>query len=180
MGWLFSPRWASRAALVQHLRRPERFGDRLELVRACVTGSHHWYLVRERATGNHWIGLDLMQSGRGSGWGYKDMDETAGPCAVDCPLAYLAAQHAEPAGFAAQWRERVRAYHAARIAKPEPVAGAWVSYGGRAFRLIEKAGPRLGWRVADEMGDTFRMSAPQLARAVPCENPSKAREAMAA
>jgi len=64
MGWLFSPRWATRADLVQHLRRPERFGDRLQLVRACVTGSHHWYLVRELATGQHWIGLDLMQSGR--------------------------------------------------------------------------------------------------------------------
>ena len=126
MGWLFSPRWATRADLVQHLRRPERFGDRLQLVRACVTGSHHWYLVRELATGQHWIGLDLMQSGRADGWGYKDMDESAGPNACDCPLAYLDAPHAERDGYAAQWRERVRAYHATRKAKPAPAAGAWV------------------------------------------------------
>jgi len=130
MGWLFSPRWATRADLVQHLRRPERFGDRLQLVRACVTGSHHWYLVRELATGQHWIGLDLMQSGRADGWGYKDLDESAGPCAIDCPLAYLAAPHAERDGFAAQWRERVRAYHA-----------AWVACGRRARPGLPHAGP---------------------------------------
>ncbi|WP_353247354.1 hypothetical protein [Limnohabitans sp.] len=180
MGWLFSPRWATRADLVQHLRRPERFGDNLQLVRACVTGSHHWYLVRVRATGQHWIGLDLMQSGRADGWGYKDMDESVGPSAVDCPLAYLAAPHAEPLGYAGPWRERVRAYHAARQAKPAPVAGAWVQLSGHAYRLIEPAGPRRGWRVSDEIGRTYRMQARQLARAEPCENPSQARQAMAA
>ena len=79
MGWLFSPQWETRADLVRHLRRPARFGDRLQLVRASVTGSHHWYLVRELATGQHWIGLDLLQSAQGDGWGYKDLDETAGP-----------------------------------------------------------------------------------------------------
>lgn len=180
MGWLFSPSWATRADLVRHLRRPERFGDRLELVRACVTGSHHWYLVRERATGLHWVGLDLLQSGRGDGWGYKDLDESVGPCAVDCPLAYLAAPHADRDGWAAQWRERVRAYHADRRAKPARVAGAWIQFGGRAYRLIEPAGPRRGWRVADEMGDTYRMPAAYLARSTPAENPSDARQAMAA
>ena len=180
MGWLFSPSWATRARLVQHLRRPERFGDRLELVRACVTGSRHWYLVRERATRLHWIGLDLLQSGRGDGWGYKDLDETAGPCAVDCPLAYLAAPHADRDGWALQWRERVRAYHADRRAKPARVAGAWIQFGGRAYRLIEPAGPRRGWRVADELGDTYRLPAAYLARSTPAENPSDARRAMAA
>jgi hypothetical protein len=167
MGWLFSPRWATRAALVQHLRRPERFGDRLQLVRACVTGSHHWYLVRELATGQHWIGLDLMQSGRADGWGYKDQDESVGPCAVDCPLAYLDAPHAERDGWAAQWRERVRAHHAARQAKPAPVAGAWVSYGGRLYQLQRPAGPRRGWHVVDVFGQGYRMQARQLAQAKP-------------
>ena len=180
MGWLFSPRWATRADLVRHLRRPERFGDRMQLVRACVTGSHHWYLVRELATGQHWIGLDLMQSGRADGWGYKDMDESVGPTAVDCPLAYLAAPHAEPGGFAGPWRDRVRAYHAARRAKPAPVAGAWVSYGGRAYQLQSPAGSRRGWHVSDEGGQNYRMRARQLASATPCENPGKARQAMAA
>ena len=168
MGWLFSPSWTTRADLVRHLRRPERFGDRLELVRACVTGSHHWYLVRERATGLHWIGLDLLQSGRGDGWGYKDLDETVGPTACDCPLAYLAAPHADRDGWAAQWRERVRAYHAARQARPALAAGLLVRFGGRVYSLLEPIGPRRGWRVrATDTGETYRMPAPYLARAEP-------------
>jgi hypothetical protein len=180
MGWLFSPQWATRADLVQHLRRPERFGDHLQLIRACVNSSHHWYLVRVVATGHHWIGLDLLQRGRSDGWGYKDMDESAGPCAVDCPLSYLAAPHAEPVGFAAQWRERVRAYHARRRVKLAPVAGAWVSYGGQAYRLVMPAGLRRGWHVEDETGRRYRMQARQLSHAEPCENPSESRHAMAA
>jgi hypothetical protein len=180
MGWLFSPSWATRADLVRHLRRPARFGDNLELVRACTVGNHHWYLVRERATGLHWIGLDMMQSGRADGWGYKDLDESAGPTATDCPLSYLAAPHAERDGHAAQWRERVRAYHAGRQARPAPAPGAWVQYGGHAYLLVEPAGPRLGWRVVNEMGHAYRMRARQLAQATPCENPSAARQAMAA
>lgn len=166
MGWLFSPSWATRADLVRHLRRPERFGDRLELVRACVTGSHHWYLVRERATGLHWIGLDLLQSGRGDGWGYKDLDESVGPTACDCPLSYLAAPHADRDGWALQWRERVRAYHADRQARPALAAGLLVRFGGRVYSLLEPAGSRRGWRVrATDTGDTYRMPAPYLARA---------------
>ena len=171
MGWLFSPHWETRADLVRHLRRPARFGDRLQLVRASVTGSHHWYLVRELATGQHWIGLDLLQSAQGDGWGYKDLDETAGPCVVDCPLAYLDAPHAEPVGFAAQWRERVRAYHLGRQAmhqaKPRPAPGAWVSYGGRVYQLQRPAGPRRGWHVVDVFGHGFRMPARALAQAAP-------------
>jgi hypothetical protein len=152
MGWLYSPRWASRADLVQYLRRPERFGEHLQLVRACVMGSCHWYLVRVKATGMHWIGLDLVKSGRGDGWGFKDLDESAGPCEVGCPLSYLAAPHAEPVGFAAHWRERVRAYHAAQLVRPALVAGSWVSYGGRVYQLSAPAGPRRGWHKPRRLG----------------------------
>ena len=165
MGWTFPYSTKSRADLVQYLRRPERFGERFELVRASASGNRHWYLVRERATGLHWIGLDLMQGTRTDGWGYKDMDESVGPCAVDCPLAYLAAPHAPRDGWALQWRERVRAYHAARRARPVPVPGLRVSYGGRLYDLVEPAARR-GWRVRDvDTGDTYRMAAAQLRRA---------------
>jgi hypothetical protein len=167
MGWLYSPRWATRADLVQHLRRPERFGADLELVRACVVGSRHWYLVRAKATGQHWIGLDLMQSGRADGWGFKDLDESAGPLAVDCPLGYLAAPHAEPVGFAAQWRERVRAYHASMRARPALAAGVWLTYGGALYQLVEPAGRGRGWHVVDVFGRRYRMQARQAAQAKP-------------
>lgn len=162
MGWTFPYTTPTRAALVQHLRRPERFGEKFELVRACASGSHHWYLIRERATGLHWIGLDLLQGARGEGWGYKDLDETVGPCAVDCPLAYLDAPHAEREGWAAQWRARVREYHARKSARPALVPGARLRLrDGREYVLAENLGRR-GWRVinpADGFGAFWRMPA---------------------
>ena len=161
MGWTFPYTTPTRQALVEYLRRPARFGENLELINSSVAGNHHWYLIRERATGMHWVGLDLLQGSR-TGWGYKDMDETVGPCAVDCPASYLAAAHTPREGWAAQWRERVAAYHADRRARVKPAPGVRVSYGGRVYRLIESAGPRLGWRVADELGQLYRMRAHQL------------------
>ena len=167
MGWSYPYSTKTRADLVRYLRRPERFGEHLQLVRACVTGSRHWYLVRVKATGMHWIGLDLMQGIRGDGWGYKDIDESCGPCEVGCPLSYLAAPHAELGDYAAQWRERVRAYHAAQLVRPALVAGSWVSYGGRVYQLSAPAGPRRGWHVVDVFGQRYRMKARQLAQAKP-------------
>jgi len=159
MGWTFPYTTPTRESLVQHLRRPERFGEKFELVRTCASGSHHWYLIRERATGLHWIGLDLLQGSRGAGWGYKDLDETVGPCAVDCPLAYLDAPHAEREGWAAQWRERVREYHAKKSARPALVPGARLRMrDGREYTLAESLGRR-GWRVLDGFGATWRMPA---------------------
>ena len=162
MGWLFPYTTPTRESLVQYLRRPERFGEKLELVRACATGSHHWYLIRERETGLHWIGLDLMQGARGDGWGYKDMDESAGPNAIDCPLAYLAAPHAERDGYAKQWRERVREYHAKKSARPALVPGVRLRLrDGSEYVLAENLGRR-GWRVikpADGFGAFWRMPA---------------------
>ena len=162
MGWSFPYTTPTRETLVQYLRRPERFGEKLELVRACATGSHHWYLIRERETGLHWIGLDLMQGARGDGWGYKDMDESAGPNAIDCPLAYLAAPHAERDGYAKQWRERVREYHAKKSARPALVPGVRLRLrDGSEYVLAENLGRR-GWRVikpADGFGAFWRMPA---------------------
>jgi hypothetical protein len=68
-----------------------------------------------------WIFVALMRyyptsktQGQG-GWGYKDMDETCGPCEVSCPLKYiemapLVDRPDVHNGYAAGWREEVRAY----------------------------------------------------------------------
>ena len=84
-----------------------------------------------------WIEVTLMQChnfpGEGRSWGYKDMEETMGPCEVSCPLGYLAmvpertcppdckrcAEDSCSGLWARRWRERVRKYHAERKAKRE-------------------------------------------------------------
>lgn len=62
------------------------------------------------------IGCDLLQYQRGYGWGYKDMDETCGPNEVNCPLSYLAMSTVND-GYAAEWKQRVREYHAKKQAE---------------------------------------------------------------
>jgi hypothetical protein len=59
------------------------------------------------------LALDLMAGHRNYGWGYKDMDESQGPVEVDCPLSLLAMVPCPTGGYAAGWREKVRAYHEA-------------------------------------------------------------------
>jgi hypothetical protein len=171
MGWLFSDRWATRADLVKHLRRPERFGENRELLRATTIGNNHWYLVRIKDTGRVWIGLDLMQGGgrHNPGWGYKDLDESVGPCECNCPLAYIKAASPVEAGvgYAHDFRERVRRYHAKMASKRAPEPGLVIKSGDHEYRLDSPAGPCRGWivsRVGD--GARFRMPAAQLSRAL--------------
>ncbi len=163
MGWLFSSRWETRAELVKHLQRPDRFlpGKRLA---SRVIGNHHWYLAE--TNGTTWIGLDLMQGGgsRDPGWGYKDLDETVGPTALDCPLSFLD-RASEPVHYAIEWRQRVREHHAALTTKAKPVPGLKVSYGGQVYELFRSLG-RKGWEVMRSDGVEFRMKAHQVSKAL--------------
>lgn len=172
MGWLFSPRWATRAEMLAHLRRPERFSPSCKLLRSQAVGNNHWFLASNFATGKVFIGLDLMAgSGRSrEGWGYKDLDESVGPCEVNCPISYLA-QASDPVGYAVEWREKVRAYHAARRSRIAPTEGLIATYDGVTYKLISHTGSRRDWnvlRISDGM--PFRMNARQVAQAVVAKN----------
>jgi hypothetical protein len=52
-------------------------------------------------------------------FGYKDMDETMGPCELDCPAAILDLLTPTDSTWANEWRQSCRA----RWAKPKPRAG---------------------------------------------------------
>lgn len=169
MGWTFSARWATRNDMLAHLRRPERFGENFELLKSSAIGNNHWYLARRKSDGLVFIGLDMIKGGtrRDPGWGYKDLDESCGPCEVNCPLSYL--DKVSPAtGHAVAWRERVRAHHEARR-KTKAVAlepGKVLAYGEWHYRLDRSIGRR-GWhvvRVEDEQ--PFRMNARQVQAAL--------------
>lgn len=170
MGWLYSNRWDSKLALLEYLRGAERWGSDYRIVKSTVRGNRHWYVGERLKDGVRFIGLDLIASGREHGWGYKDMDESCGPCYYDCPLGLLDLAPNPPGGtFAEGWRDKVRAHHARRSAKPSMTLtpGLVVTYGGHQYRLQNEAGPRKGWYVNRESdGRLFRMNARQLAQAV--------------
>ena len=167
MGWLFSYSIRTRKDLIESLRRPERFGQGIELLHSTAVGNNHWFLAKTLETGKIWIGLDMMAGGgrTGEGWGHKGMSETAGPYVYNCPLHFL--EKASPAeGYAVGWREKVREYHAQRAARPVPKEGAVVEYGGHDYRLIRPVAPRRGWHVIRTLdGLLFRMGASQLSKA---------------
>lgn len=169
MGWLYSTQWRSKKQLVDYLSDQHRFGEHQTHLKSSVVGNNHWYLARYEKTGEIWIGLDTMRSGREDGWGYKDMTASCGPVEVNCPLSFLkAASEPEPDSFDARWRKRVEAYHQGRREKAKRVyeSGMIVTFGEHDYRLEEKVAPRRGW-VVSRLPDNslFRMNARQLGQA---------------
>jgi len=173
MGWSFScnPRHG-RAELVAEIRGPRFWAEGVTVLADRVVGNHYWAAIESR--GRRCVALVLMQGGgRGEGWGYKVLDEHAGPYVVDCPLALLEMTDEPTEGHAVGWRKKVRGYHAARRAKQaarrarvlEP--GTVVRLGGKEYRLHSPAGPRRGWHVTfvGGGGTLYRMTAAQVGRA---------------
>lgn len=166
MGWSFAcDTRHDKKACVAKLTAPEHLSAGYTMLRHRLVGNHLWTLIKcpdERII----IGLDLLADGgkQSMGWGHKGMSEESGPTAVDCPLSFLDAA-SEPRGYAINWREEVRAYHAKKKAN-KPYASQVVSYGGHQYLLMSPAGPRRGWhvnRVSD--GAAFRMNSKQLSKA---------------
>ena len=103
MGWLFM-RGMTRKALIAS--RVNVAGSTVKTLKYCCKGNVLW-LVRESPDGQRWIECDLMGSERNYGWGYKDMEESMGPCYYSCPMSYLdMVPVADP-----NWRERVKQYN---------------------------------------------------------------------
>lgn len=61
-------------------------------------------------------------------FGYKDMDETMGPCEARCPAAVLDLLTPTENTHALEWRERCRAALARRAAKPKFRDGATIVF----------------------------------------------------
>lgn len=97
-------------------------------VRGAVTHScrlwtvweHRKYLNGALIATDRFIGIDLLEFDRREKcWGYKDMCETMGVYEVDCPLSYLDLVPCPAGEYAAPWREKVRAFHAAHSAQKD-------------------------------------------------------------
>ena len=171
MGWLFT-RQQTRAQLIEELTRDQESNG---VTRKCLkqsTASNVLWTVWE-ITGpgekvDRYIGCDLMACQRGYGWGYKDMCESMGPCYYSCPLAYL---DMVPVANA-DWREQVRAYHAARNRKVN--VGDLLVFEGLSIpeaTVVEKRGRRL---IGEYAGCRYRLSPQVLAKVVdqrPVRNP---------
>ena len=155
MGWLYSTDWDSKATLIRHLTADGFAGEGSKCLAKCVRGNALWTVFERPIEGRvplRMIVLFLVQSHRTGevyydGWGYKDVDESMGPCEVSCPGKFLD-MVPDPGGYATAWRERVRAVatqNAARRAAVKVGQRVYLRAGCRPSSVvIESAQPLRG------------------------------------
>ena len=166
MGWTFGYE-TDRKRFIESITSKSHFSDGYTPLEHRVVGNHVWQLVLKNSTGDKFITLDLIAKQRGGGWGYKGLSESMGPCYYDCPLSLLEKATAPLDKYAADWRDKVRKYHAEKAQRKQVKPGAVFTFGDHQYRLDQRhQNPRKGWlisRVSDGM--TFRISSRNLAQA---------------
>lgn len=170
MGWSYPYHTKTRSDIVAHIFdiwSPARDAPS-RILRSSLVGNHLWMAMEttkpsgNSAAGKRWIALYLLQGDR-EGWGCKDISESMGPSAVDCPLVLL--RLVPDPGYEwddEPWRDRVRAYHAGKSARRKQIAGISVGdiinfaahYGNKRFRITGLK-PLSGVDIAT--GDTYRI-----------------------
>lgn len=73
-----------------------------------LRGNHLWAIQEAKQT-NHTFIIVFLLEGDVEGWGYKEVTESMGPMAVDCPLNFLKMVPCPDSTYARDWRVRVRA-----------------------------------------------------------------------
>ena len=121
MGWLYG--WFDRKSMVAHLLKgEENEHTKFEKIANAFTGNNMWVVwertMKKDNTVYRFIALYMMnrmgQEGDPCHWGYKDIDESMGPCQVNCPMALLQLAPLTPTtekyDYAVQWRKDVEGY----------------------------------------------------------------------
>jgi hypothetical protein len=179
MGWTFSYTDVGRKAHIEYLTSAKHFSEGYTPLEHRVVGNNVWQLVRIDATGRKMITLDLIAKQRGEGWGYKGLTEDMGPVEVNCPLSLLNKASPVTEGYAVEWREKVRRYHAAQAAyRKAKKPGTVVVYGGVEYTLVAPDRWRRGrWSaISAADGQTYSMKATQLARSTLKPRPMRQME----
>lgn len=108
MGWLEGYDWPTKADIIRHICEGPCLGARLKVVARAVRGSHLWTVIEQDGDySTRFVCLWLLRKGRDN-WAYKDVDESMGPCELDCPLLFLAMTPEPTSGYAVEWRQKVR------------------------------------------------------------------------
>lgn len=110
-----------------------------------------WVLAERE--GHRWVSLAIGERDDGR-WAVKIVDESCGPCDVSCPMALIDGLP-DPVGYAAEWRERVRAYHATKA--PPIKAGDTVFIRSSDSRYHNKQAKIVSLRPLDVRFDGWRL-----------------------
>lgn len=169
------PRFRKKA-VIDDLLNPRRWAEHFELLGHRVVGNNLWRafeMTREDGAKYRLIVLDiLLPGGKDSGWGSKGIIENQGPHELDCPLALLDMMGEPNEDSVREWREKVRAFHAARKVQEGnkaaivPFKTELTLYGAR-YRVMEPrrslSGRAAGFRMIHiESGKAYRITPKQL------------------
>lgn len=126
MGWTFYPKPQNvKADLDNQLTWQSETGAR-RVLDSAIVGANEYYAAVEYIDpqGNRevWAAVFLLKfcpkARDGYTFGYKDLTENCGPYAWRCPIRILELLTETQNEYARAWREKCRAYHAARKSKP--------------------------------------------------------------
>lgn len=113
MGWTITPGASRRDIISDRIRDEESDRQRRRCLAHAVRGNVLWTVWEiTRLPGgeaDRYIGCDLLGTDGEKNWGYKDLEESMGPCQVNCPLKFLSLV---PRVTNEGWREQVRRHHA--------------------------------------------------------------------
>ena len=130
MGWLYMQSLGGHSGPRQYLdaqftyEKPER---RVRVLRSSLVKMRTYYAAVEvvptdaprEVTAVVCLVRYNPRDAEGYVFGYKDIDETMGPCEADCPAAILDLLTPTASEYALRWRERCRAAIAKRAAIPK-------------------------------------------------------------
>lgn len=137
MGWLFT-HGATRRDIIDDLTRDQSKDGRVfRTLRKCLRGNTMYALHESGPEGEtqKWLCVYMLQRDT-IGWGYKDVDESMGPCHYDCPTSYIDEADEPPNEYARQWREECRKRAAARASRKPKTGESWRLSNGRTYRIV--------------------------------------------
>jgi len=183
MGWTFFADYRPHETRADIIRReftqaatdenPWAFGFEYIATRGATVYAVMWKENKRDNVPRYYFGAVFLTQRKNGEFGYKDMDETMGPCAHGAPLKLVKLlDELAPGveGYAAKWRQSIRDYHAAKKTRPSWAPGARIRLYGHEYIL---SGPRkslftgraAGWHATGINGGAYRISAQQMARA---------------
>jgi hypothetical protein len=108
---------ATKQDIIRELTEENAMPNHRAIAQSLV-GNNLWVVIghKEDTTKDRALLLFSLKSDR-DGWGYKPADESMGPYESDCPLKLIAMLPEPPNQYAADFRERVKAFHYSRSDK---------------------------------------------------------------
>lgn len=129
MGWLFCEEHTKDSLRQELTREQPRNNGYFKTLQSQFRGNTLWCL-HESYDGEktvRFIGCYLFARNDGM-WGYKDMDESMGPCYYNCPVSYIDKATEPINSYAEEWRKKVRLHAeaaAAQNAKKPKIGELW-------------------------------------------------------